>query len=48
MSKNSKLAKILREIAFSLQTEEEKESEPNAILKLDYIEQQMKYKFALI
>lgn len=34
MSKNSEAAKILREIAFILQTEEEKESEPNAIFKV--------------
>src|ERR1041384_6895034 len=34
MSKNSEAAKILREIAFILQTEEEKESEPNAIFKI--------------
>ncbi|HVD08592.1 MAG TPA: helix-hairpin-helix domain-containing protein, partial [Nitrososphaeraceae archaeon] len=34
MSKNSEAAKILREIAFILQTEEEKDSEPNAIFKV--------------
>lgn len=34
MGKNSEAAKILREIAFILQTEEEKESEPNAIFKI--------------
>ena len=34
MSKNSEAAKILREIAFILQTEEEKQSEPNAIFKV--------------
>ena len=34
MSKNSEAAKILREIAFILQTEEDKQSEPNAIFKV--------------
>src|SRR6266540_2340278 len=34
MNKNSEVAKILREIAFILQTEEEKDSEPNVIFKI--------------
>ncbi len=34
MNKNSEAAKILREIAFILQTEEEKDSEPNVIFKI--------------
>ncbi len=34
MKKNSEAAKILREIAFILQTEEEKDSEPNVIFKI--------------
>ena len=34
MSKNSEVAKIFREIAFILQTEEEKKSEPNTIFKI--------------
>ena len=34
MSKNSEVAKIFREIAFILQTEDEKKSEPNIIFKI--------------
>jgi DNA polymerase (family X) len=34
MSKNSEIAKIFREIAFILQTAEEKKSEPNTIFKI--------------
>jgi len=34
MSKNSEVAKIFREIAFILQTEDEKKSEPNLIFKI--------------
>jgi DNA polymerase (family 10) len=34
MSKNSEVAKIFREIAFILQTAEEKKSEPNTIFKI--------------
>lgn len=34
MSKNSEIAKIFREIAFILQTEDEKKSEPNIIFKI--------------
>ena len=49
MSKNSEAAKILSEIAFILQTEEEKESEPNAVFKVrSYNQQQMKYKIYLL
>jgi len=34
MSKNSEVAKIFREIAFILQTADEKKSEPNLIFKI--------------
>ena len=45
MSKNSEVAKIFREIAFILQTAEEKKSEPNTIFKIrSYRELQKKYK----